>query len=143
MAPGTLKTVSSALAESSVQTTAKMPSVRLYWVATGLFCALFLGSAVFGLLDLDASKTEWTHLQYPWWTFFALTVAKVVGVATIVSNKFPRVLKDFAFAGFLFDLLLAAGAHAAVPEVKVVLPIACLGIWVFAFAMDSQRFPRS
>jgi hypothetical protein len=117
-------------------------TVRLYWIATGLFSALFLGSAVFGLLDLKASEVEWAHLGYPWWTFFALTIAKVVGVATIVSNRLPRVVKDFAFAGFLYDLLLAAGAHLAIPEVNVALPIAASGIWVFAFIMDSRRFPR-
>jgi DoxX-like family len=138
-----INTVTRSLSETSSATPSGLPSVRLYWIAIGLFSALFLGSAAFGLLDLDGSKAEWVRLGYPWWTFFFLTAGKVVGVAAIVSNRAPRVVKDFAFAGFLYDLLLAGGAHLAVPEVKVVLPIAALGIWGFAFAMDSKRFPRS
>jgi hypothetical protein len=114
----------------------KTSTARTYWMATGLFSAVFLGSAVFGLLDLDASKGEWVRLDYPWWTFFLLTALKVVGVAVIVSNKAPTFIKDFAFAGFLFDLVLAAGAHLAIPEVKVILPIVVLAVWAFAYRMD-------
>jgi hypothetical protein len=143
MAPTTLKTGNEALAASSTQPDVQLPATRLYWIATGLFSAVFIGSAVFGLLDLDASKIEWARLGYPWWTFFFLTAGKLVGVATIVSNKLPRVVKDFAFAGFLFDLLLALGAHLAFPEINALLPISVLAIWWFAFAMDSKRFPRN
>jgi hypothetical protein len=115
----------------------------MYWAATGLFSAVFIGSAVFGLLDLDASKTEWNHLGYPWWTFYALTAGKVVGVATIVSNKLPRIVKDFAFARFFYELLLAGGAHLAMPETKVLLAVGGLAVWAFAFVMDWRRFPRT
>jgi DoxX-like family len=132
--------------KSSSELSKKAPetsqSQRMYWAATGLFSAVFLGSALFGLLDLDASKAEWLRLEFPWWSFFFLTAGKVVGVAVIVSNRLPRVVKDFAFAGFLYDLLLAGGAHLAVPEVNVALPIIVLGIWGWAFVADSRRFPR-
>jgi hypothetical protein len=121
----------------------KSPSGRWYWIATGLFAAIYIGSAVFGLLDLDASRAEWARLGYPWWTFHFLTAGKLIGVATIVSNRAPRVVKDFAFAGFFFGLLLALGAHLAIPETQAALPVVVLGFWGFAFAMDSKRFPRS
>jgi hypothetical protein len=123
--------------------TSESKSLRMYWVAIGLFSAVFLGSATFGLLDLNGSKTEWLHLGYPWWTFFALTAGKVVGVATIASNRLPRIVKDFAFAGFFYELLLAGGAHLSIPEVKVLLAVAGLAVWAFAFIMDSRRFPRA
>jgi DoxX-like family len=113
-------------------------STRLYRIAIVLFSALFLGSAVFGVLDIDASKAEWARLGFPWWTFWGLTAAKVVGVAVIVA-KSPRSLKDFAFAGFLFDLLLAAGAHLEIPESKVILPIGGLAVWTFAYVMDRRH----
>jgi DoxX-like family len=115
---------------------------RKYLIAMGLFSALFLGSAIFGLLDIDASYAEWRHLGYPLWTFYALTIAKVVGIAAILSNRSTR-LKQFAFAGFLYDLLLALGSHIAQPEVKLILPLSCLGIWGFAYFMDSRVFPKS
>jgi hypothetical protein len=116
--------------------------VRRYWVVTGLFSTIFLGSAIFGLLDLNGSKTEWARLGYPWWTFYLLTTAKIIGVLTIVSNRAPRIVKDFAFAGFFYDLLLAGGAHLAKREVQVFLPLVVLVVWALAFFMDTQRFPR-
>jgi DoxX-like family len=113
---------------------------RLHTIALGLFCALFLGSVVFGLADIDGSKAEWIHLGFPWWSFYALTAGKALGVAAILWNK-SKSLKQLAFAGFLYDLLLATGAHLAVPEFKVVLPIVCLALWGFAYVMDQRRYP--
>jgi hypothetical protein len=40
-------------------------------------------------------------------------------------------LKDFAYAGFLFDLLLALGAHISEKELYVVVPILGLIIWAY------------
>jgi hypothetical protein len=67
-----------------------------------------------------------------------LTVAKALGLMAILSNK-SKTLKDFAFAGFLFDLLLALAAHLAQPEIKFLLPLTSLGIWTFAFLADRTR----
>ena len=50
-------------------------------------------------------------------------------------------LVSFAFAGFLFDLLLALFAHIAQMEIKLLLPIFGLGLWWFAFAMNRKVFP--
>jgi hypothetical protein len=113
-------------------------TIRAYRIAIALFSAMFLGSAIFGLLDLDASKVEWARLGFPWWTFWGLTGGKIVGIAVILA-KSPRTLKDFAFAGFLFDLLLAAGAHVEIPESKVILPIGGLVVWTFAFVTDRRH----
>lgn len=115
---------------------------RQYWVAISLFSLLFLGSAVFGVVDPDGSYGEYRHLEFPAWILYPLSLAKVLGIAAILSNR-SRTLKDFAFAGFLYDLLLALGGHIAQQEIKLLLPLVSLGLWAFAFTMDRKMFPRS
>ncbi len=110
---------------------------RRYLVALGVFTALFGGSIIFGLIDLDASRAEFSHLGFPYWSFFALTLGKGLGLAAVLSNRW-QTLKHFAFAGFMFDLILALGAHLAQPEIKAILPALSLGIWAWAFLEDRR-----
>jgi hypothetical protein len=76
----------------------------LHWVFTGLFSALMLSSAIPNLL----SSTEWvaiiTQLGYPTYILPFLGVAKFLGIVAIVVPGFPR-LKEWAYAGFTFDLI--------------------------------------
>ena len=113
---------------------------RRFQISHGLFCALFIGSVVFGLADLDASYSEYIHLGFSTWSFHVLTVAKVLGVIAITSNR-SRTLKDFAFAGFLFDLLLALIGHLVIPEAKALLPAVCLVLWAWTFHTNRNVFP--
>jgi hypothetical protein len=115
-------------------------TVRTYWIATGLFTALFAGSILLGLGDLKGSYEEYAHLGFPAWSIFFNSFGKLFGLIAIYANT-SRTLKDFAFAGFLFDLLLALVAHAAQMEIKLLLPIFGLGLWWFAFAMNRKVFP--
>jgi hypothetical protein len=107
-------------------------SKRQYQLAMAIFVALFFGSVVLSLVDIDASYAEYRNLHFPTWSVHALSAAKVLGLIAILTNRFPT-LSDFAFAGFLYDLLLALIAHAVAQEIKVLVPFASLGIWAFAF----------
>jgi hypothetical protein len=76
----------------------------LHWVFTGLFGALMLSSAIPNML----SSSEWvaiiTQLGYPTYILPFLGVAKFLGVVAILVPGFPR-LKEWAYAGFTFDLI--------------------------------------
>jgi DoxX-like family len=124
----------------SLPATLSGPTRTRYLIATGLFVTLFVGSVTLGWLDIAASYKEYTHLGFPKWSFHFLQFAKVAGLIAILSNR-SRTLKDFAYAGFLFDLLLALGAHIDKREVKVVLPIVGLAIWGCAFFMNRKVYP--
>jgi hypothetical protein len=45
-------------------------------------------------------------------------------------------LRNFAFVGFLYHILLALGAHIALRESMVLLALFDLVVSVFAFTMD-------
>ena len=113
---------------------------RLYWIATGLFSLLFIGSSILGFIDPQGAYDEYRHLEFPSWILYPLSLLKALGIVAIISNK-SQTLKDFAFAGFLYDLLLALGGHLAQMEIKAWLPIFGLVLWAFAFYMDRVFLP--
>lgn len=114
---------------------------NLYWTATVLFGLLFIGSAILGVVDPQASYDEYRHLEFPAWILYPLSLLKVLGIVAIVWNG-SKTLKNFAFAGFLYDLLLALGGHIAQQEIKVLLAVFGLVLWAFAFVMDRIYFAQ-
>jgi DoxX-like family len=115
-------------------------TVRNYWIATGLFTLLFVASIILTLGDLAGSYKSYAHLGFPAWSVFFNATAKILGLIAIYWNQ-SRTLKDFAFAGFLFDLLLALCAHIAQREVDVLQAAFGLVLWGFAFYMNRKAFP--
>jgi hypothetical protein len=115
-------------------------TVRLYWLAIGLFTLLYLISLFTTLSDLGASYKEYQRLGFPMWAVFFNAGGKILGLIAIFYNR-SRMLKHFAYAGFLYNLLLALSAHIAQWESDVLLPVIGLAIWGFAFYMDSRMYP--
>ncbi|MFB9995450.1 DoxX family protein [Deinococcus oregonensis] len=115
---------------------------RLYWAALSLFSLVFIGSAILTVVDVAGSNAEYRHLGFPTWLLYPQSLAKVLGIVALLFSR-SRTLKDFAFAGFLYNLLLALGGHLSQMEIDVLLPLITLGIWVFAFTMDRKMFPTS
>lgn len=62
-------------------------------------------------------------------------MAKLAGVVTILWGRF-RTLVLFAFAGFLYDLLLASGSHIAQDDPQLALAALGLVLWAGAFGVD-------
>ncbi|MGL5810586.1 MAG: DoxX family protein [Nocardioides sp.] len=118
-------------------------SVRAYWLAVGVFTAVFLGSAILTLGDLEASYAVYRRLGFTAeWQVFFNGIGKLLGLLAILHNR-SHTLKLFAYAGFLVDLLLALCAHLARMEPDVLLAVGGLGVWALAFGMDRVAYgPR-
>ena len=84
----------------------------LFWVFTGLLAVLMVGSAGTALFDYRWAQESFVHLGYPTYIIYPLEIAKLLGVTAIVSNRSPF-LKNLAYAGFFYHLLLALSAHVA------------------------------
>ncbi len=82
----------------------------IYWLSTGLMCALFLFSAGMYFFNNPMVKEIFTFLGFPTWIIYPLAVAKILAVVAILSKQ-SRVLKEWAYAGLFFDSMLAFGAH--------------------------------
>ncbi len=87
----------------------------LYWIFTGLLSAMMLFSASMYILKNADIQAAFTSFGYPTYIIYPLAIAKILGVIAIVSN-YNRSLKEWAYAGFFFDFLLAFGAHWAIKD---------------------------
>ena len=76
----------------------------IYWLSTGLFAALLMSSAIPNMLSSEEWVAIMTHLGYPAYVLPLLGVAKLLGIIAILVPGFPR-LKEWAYAGFTFDLI--------------------------------------
>lgn len=115
----------------------------LYIIAIGLLIVLFSVSIWLSVSDPQGTIDEYHKLSFPDWLLIPQASAKLLGLIGVVQRR-SRTIKDFAYAGFLYNLLLAFGAHVATRDPQVLLALLGLAIWVFAFAMDRlyQRKPR-
>ena len=81
-----------------------------YWIATGLFCAVFLFGGTSHLLRTEAMAEGIASLGYPAYLMTILGTAKLLGAAALLAPGRP-LLKEWAYAGFTFDLLGATASH--------------------------------
>ena len=83
-----------------------------YWVLTALFLLPMAGSGVPELLvgGPAATAASIVHLGYPLYLMRILGLAKILGAVAIVTNR-SRTLAEWAYAGFVFDLVGAVASH--------------------------------
>jgi uncharacterized membrane protein YphA (DoxX/SURF4 family) len=84
-----------------------------YWVFTGLLTALMAASAIPNIMSSPESVAYFKFLGYPAYLLPFLGVAKALGVVALVTPGFSR-LKEWAYAGFFFDLAGAMYSHIAI-----------------------------
>ena len=83
-----------------------------YWTFTILMIILMLFSAVSGFTKTPDGEAMMQHIGYPMNVLRLLGVAKILGVIAILVPGYPR-LKEWAYAGFVFDLTGALYAGLA------------------------------
>jgi hypothetical protein len=88
---------------------------RLYWIVTGLMAAFMLMASIPDILRIPQAVDLFRHLGYPSYLLPFLGTAKTLGVIAIVA---PGVfwLKEWAYAGLVFDLIGAIYSHLAVGD---------------------------
>lgn len=95
-----------------------------YWVTTGLVALAF---AFGGVMDVMKGKDVIdgiTHLGYPIYFATIIGVWKILAVPALLAPGLPR-LKEWAYAGIVFDLTGAAASHAASgdPAANIITPL--------------------
>jgi len=95
----------------------------LYWVFTGLMAALLGVGAVFDAVSAPEAIEHVTRLGYPVYLIPFLGFAKLAAIAIILVPGFRRI-KEWAYAGLVFDLVGALYSHIAVGDAAAMwLPI--------------------
>jgi uncharacterized membrane protein len=115
-----------------------------YWIATGLFSALFLFGGMNHLFRTEMMAESMGRLGYPAYVMTILGVAKLLGVAAILMPG-PSLLREWAYAGFTFDLLGATASHAFVgdPLAETITPLVVLALGAASYLLRpaSRKFP--
>ena len=82
-----------------------------YWITTILGPASFVIGGVLFLTRGEQQVAQLAHLGYPPYLLSILGFWKLAGAVTVVLPGLPR-LKEWAYAGFFFDLTGASASHA-------------------------------
>lgn len=108
----------------------------LYWVFTGLFAFMMLGSAIPDIFSAELAKQGFAEIGMPAYLLPFLGIAKLLGVIVILVPA-PARLKEWAYAGLFFDLLgatylIAASGKPAANWAFMAIPIV-LGVASYLF----------
>jgi len=82
------------------------------WVTTGVFAAMMTLSGALLLVGPRPVVEGLAQLGYPPYFLKLLGLAKLLGVVSLVLPRRPT-LREWAYAGFTFDLLAGAASHVA------------------------------
>lgn len=105
-------------------------------ITTTLAVVVFAGSGLANLLRLEHVAADMAMMGYPAFLMTILGIWKVLGAIVIAVPGAPR-LKEWAYAGMLFDLTGAAISRAVCGfgPVHVVIPLVLAGVVVTSWAL--------
>lgn len=100
-------------------------SSALYWATTAPLAVAFLVPGVGNLIHASHIASDMAHLGYPSYFLSILGCWKILGAITILLPGLPR-LKEWAYAGMMFDLTGAAASRAAMKDGALMIAIPLL-----------------
>ncbi len=90
--------------------------VIAFWLVTVLFCVEIMFTAYWEWFAPQAVQA-FARLGFPAASFrMELSVAKVLGVLALLIPAMPMSVKEWAYAGFAFNLVSALIAHASIQD---------------------------
>lgn len=105
-----------------------------YWIATALIAVEMVTGGIWDLVRTAYVRGLMDQLGYPEYVLSILGIWKILGAIAILAPRFPR-LKEWAYAGMIFDLTGAAASHAICREgasqfvVTTVLALIVMASW--------------
>src|SRR5258708_39788077 len=113
----------------------------VYRVSTGLLTIIVLMYVGNSIFNNEMFSKRFAALGYPTYLIYPLTIAKILGLIAIWSNR-SKTLKEWAYAGFFFDFVLAmlAEIHAVDGE-YISFPLAFVFLLVSYISGKRQETP--
>ncbi|MEA5403660.1 DoxX family protein [Arcicella sp. DC2W] len=105
-----------------------------FWISTSLIF-LFMGvmPALTGHTEMAKEGTK--HLGYPQYFGMALNIFKIAGSLALVIPQVPKTLKEWAYAGFVFDIIFATISLWAVDgfNAMLLMPVLVMTILLVSY----------
>ena len=119
---------------TSLATSVSYPRGRIvaYWVTTALLAIELAMGGVWDILRVPQVRELIARLGYPDYFLVILGVWKLLGAIALVIPRFPR-LKEWAYAGAVFDLTGAVASHFA-------SGLTAIGLLIYPIAMTAVTF---
>jgi uncharacterized membrane protein HdeD (DUF308 family) len=117
-----------------------MKTLRIiYWIVTGILCLMMLASAIIYITNPEETAKVFTSLNYPAYLGYLLAIAKILGIAAIVTKK-SKTLKEWAYAGFFYDFMLALVAHLYARDGGFIVPVVALALLLASYFLDRKIY---
>ncbi len=117
----------------------KKSHLWIYRISTGLLTLVMGFSASMYFAQHDMVVEKFTSLGFPAFIIYPLAIAKILGLVAIWTNK-SKMLKEWAYAGYTFELLLAAGAHLSIADGEHMAPLVVLLIALISYAFYRKLY---
>jgi hypothetical protein len=108
-----------------------------YWIATGLFAIVMTYSGIAHSIHVPWIDKGMHMLGYPSYVSTLLGPLKLLGVVALLVPGYPR-LKEWAYAGFGFDILGAAWSHYS-SGVSLALPLSVFVPYLVSYVLYRRR----
>ncbi|MBK6331719.1 MAG: DoxX family protein [Bacteroidetes bacterium] len=113
----------------------------IFWVTTIIIAFM---EGVMPLVTWIATPQYMTvgtkALGYPNYFAYTLVVAKILGVIAIVLPQTPNTIKEWAYAGFTFNLLFAFISHVIIDKEigNMIMPLVVLTILIVSYVYSKK-----
>lgn len=105
------------------------------WISTGLLTAMLLMAVSMYFAKHAEMAAGFEGYGYPSYLIYILAIAKPLGLLAIWINK-SKVLKEWAYAGFFFNFVLAFLAHFMIGDGEfggAIVALLLLGVSYFSW----------
>lgn len=107
-----------------------------FWIATGLIVLSQFASGVMDWLGAEPIVESMKSLGYPLYVLKILGTFKILGAIALAAPGLRRI-KEWAYAGFVFDFLGAAASHALNGDgpAEIAPPLIVLAILLVSYVL--------
>ncbi len=113
----------------------------VYWVVTGLMTTFMLMASIPDVVRQPEALKVFGHLGYPPYLLPFLGTAKILGMSGVLVPAAGR-LKEWAYAGLIFDLTGALYSHLSVGDPVSVWGFAVVGLILVGGSYVCSRLRR-
>lgn len=110
-----------------------------YWIVTVPLAGLMLFAAWNYIFNHELIVEVFNRLGFPTYIIYPLAVAKLLGIIAILT-KLSQGLKEWAYAGFFFNFLLAFSAHINARDGQFAPALICLILLALSHVLDKKIY---